>query len=41
MYQIKRNWLRFKCPQRTSMDYYKVIYAMQQFHASDFFVSQS
>ena len=29
------------CPQQTSMDYYKVIYAMQWFLASDFFVSQS
>ena len=26
MYQIKTNWLRYSWPQRTSMDYYKVIY---------------
>ena len=37
MYHKKRNWFRFKCLQQTAMDYYKVIYAMLWFLASDFF----
>ena len=35
MYPIKRNWLRFNCPQRTSLDYYKVTYAMPYHRAKE------